>query len=182
MEWNNGTIFRIYVAAVQNDIINGVFNVPVNISQQLLNNKVFIALENFILYPVLDTDAKKNYWADVSLIQLASLNLPPYIDYTTISENAGGVPPSNTSIFSRVPLLLYNSVENAAGDVVPRFIYHQTLNKDSIMYEMLNNQNALTTGSLNIRLLNAGGNPVPSEYILSVGFTIVIYKPKNMYN
>jgi hypothetical protein len=182
MNWNNGTIFRVYVVASSNDINNSSFNVKVNINQQLLNNKVVMGIENFVLYPNLNTDQKKNFWAYSSVIQLASSSLPPYIDYSSITEDIVNGSSSNTTIFGRIPLVLSPSLENSAGNVIPRFIYNYTFNKDSIMYEMLNNPNALANGNLNIRILDEGGNPILPDFISALSFTLVIYKPNIKYN
>lgn len=182
MNWNNGTIFRVYVVASSNDIKNSSLNVKVNINQQLLNNKVVMGIENFILYPNLNTDEKKNFWASSSLIQLGSSSLPSYIDYSSITTDIVNGSSSNTNIFGRIPLVLSSSVSNAAGNVIPRFTYNYTFNKDSIMYEMLNNPNALANGNLNIRILDEGGNGLLDNFISALSFTIVIYKPDNKYN
>jgi hypothetical protein len=182
MNWNNGTIFRVYVVASTNDIKNSTFNTKVNINQQLLNNKVVMGIENLVLYPSLDTDNKKNYWANVAMIQLASLNLPSYIDYTSVSEDIPGGMAGNTSVFGRIPLILASSLPTVTNNVVPRFIYNHTFNKDSIMYEMLNNPNALANGNLNIKILDETGNNIPNDFILSLSFTLVVYKPDNKYN
>jgi hypothetical protein len=182
MIWDNGTIFRVYVVTTDTDIKNSSFNTKVSINQQLLNNKVVMGIENLILYPSLDTDDKKNYWAGLAMIQLASLNLPSYIDYSSVSTAVYGGSSGNTSVFGRIPLILSPSLENAAGNVIPRFIYNHTFNKDSIMYEMLNNQNALSNGNLNIKILDGAGNNIQDNYILALSFTLVVYKPDSKYN
>lgn len=182
MNWNNGTIFRVYVVATNADITNSTFNTKVNINQQLLNNKVVMGIENLILYPSLDTDDKKNYWAGLAMIQLASLNLPSYIDYTSVSTDVYGGSNGNTSVFGRIPLVLASSLPNATNNTIPRFIYNHIFNKDSIMYEMLNNPNALANGNLNIKILDGAGNNIPNDYILALSFIFVVYKPDNKYN
>ena len=50
------------------------------------------------------------------------------------------------------------------------------------MYEMLNNPNALANGNLNIKILDETGNNIPNDFILSLSFTLVVYKPDNKYN
>lgn len=182
MNWNNGTIFRVYVVTTNADIKNSSFNTKVSINQQLLNNKVVMGIENLILIPSLDTDDKKNYWASLSLIQLASLNLPSYIDYTSMTEDVYGGSNGNTSVFGRIPLVLYPSLPNATDIIFPRFIHYHTYNKDSIMYEMLNNPNALANGNLNIKILDGAGYNIPDDYIIALSFTLVVYKPDNKYN
>ena len=104
MDWNNGTIFRVYIIASSADIINSTFTTTVNIDQQLLNGKVFMGVENLILEPVVNTAPTRDYWATLPLIQLSSINLPPYIDYS--SYPAFFKKSENTKIFARIPLLL----------------------------------------------------------------------------
>ncbi len=60
MEWNNGTIFRVYVTSNEESIINA----KVDISQMELNNKVYIGIENFMLRPDVSTDEKQDYWSN----------------------------------------------------------------------------------------------------------------------
>ncbi len=44
MEWNNGTIFRVFVASISG---KSTINTRVDIGQMELNNKVFIGVENY---------------------------------------------------------------------------------------------------------------------------------------
>jgi hypothetical protein len=180
MHYNNGTIFRIYIATTATEIINGVFNAKVNINQQLLNGKVYIGVENLVLTANLSTDEKKDYWASMPLIQLSSINLPPYIDFSSVPEIFGTT--GNTPNFCRFPLVILPTIENTANVSETRFGFNNVFNKDSILYEMLNNQNALANGNLNIKILDVYGNVIPDNYISDLAFTIVIYKPNNKYN
>lgn len=180
MDWNNGTIFRVYVVALNANIINSTFTTTVNIDQQLLNGKVFMGIENLILKPIVSTTPTLDYWATMPLLQLSSINLPPYIDYSSyptiikISEN--------TKIFARIPLILTPTITSSVAATETRFVFNQLLNKDSIIYEMINNQNALSTGKLTIRVLDSSGNGIPDGYINSLYFTLVIYKPNDNYS
>jgi hypothetical protein len=182
MDWNNGTIFRVYILTSIAEIINSTFTTTVNIDQQILNGKVFMGVENFILEPVVNTNPTRDYWATLPLIQLSSINLPPYIDYS--SYPAFFKKSENTKIFARIPLILTPTLGNSATPAVNevRFGFNQLLNKDSIIYEMLNNQNALSNGKLTIRVLDVGGDPIPDGYINNIYFTLVIYKPNDRYS
>ena len=80
MEWNNGTIFRVFVVSGSP---SSTINTQVDIGQMELNNKVFMGVENFVLRPSVDTPEKQDYWSNASFIQLQSNNLPPFIDYST---------------------------------------------------------------------------------------------------
>ena len=182
MDWNNGTIFRVYILTSISEIINSTFTTTVNIDQQILNGKVFMGVENFILEPVVNTNPTRDYWATLPLIQLSSINLPPYIDYS--SYPAFFKKSENTKIFARIPLILTPTLGNSATPAVNevRFGFNQLLNKDSIIYEMLNNQNALSNGKLTIRVLDIGGDPIPDGYINNIYFTLVIYKPNDRYS
>jgi hypothetical protein len=182
MDWNNGTIFRVYVVALTENIINSTITTTVNIDQQLLNGKVFMGIENLILEPIVNTNPTRDYWATSPLIQLSSINLPPYIDYSSFPNALARS--ENTKIFARIPLLLTPTLTNSAVTPVSevRFVFNQLLNKDSIIYEMLNNQNALSNGKLNIRLLDVGGGGIPDGYINGIYFTLVIYKPNDRYS
>jgi hypothetical protein len=172
----------VYIVASNADIINSTFTTTVNIDQQLLNGKVFMGVENFILEPVITPPAARDYWATLPLIQLSSINLPPYIDYS--SYPAFFKNSQNTKIFARIPLLLTPTLGNSGSPVVNevRFVFNQLLNKDSIIYEMLNNQNALSNGKLTIKILDVGGDAVPNGYINNLYFTLVIYKPNDRYS
>ena len=182
MDWNNGTIFRVYIVASIAEIINSTFTTTVNIDQQILNGKVFMGVENFILEPIVNTNLTRDYWATLPLIQFSSINLPPYIDYS--SYPAFFKKSENTKIFARIPLILTPTLGNSATPAVNevRFGFNQLLNKDSIIYEMLNNQNALSNGKLTIRVLDIGGDPIPDGYINNIYFTLVIYKPNDRYS
>ena len=177
--WNNGTIFRVYVLGTNASIVNGTLTTKVEIDQQLLTGKVFIGVENMILKPVVNTNATQDYWATQSYLQLQSINLPPYIDYSTFPEIVARS--DNTKIFARVPLQAIPVLANSAAGVESRFCFSQVLNKNSIMYEMLNNPNALSNGRLTIRFLNSAGQAVPDGYINNVIFTLVIYKANDGY-
>lgn len=181
MDWNNGTIFRVYVVASNSNITNSTFTTTVNIDQQLLNGKVFMGIENLILEPIITPNAARDYWASLPLIQLSSINLPPYIDYSSFP--ASFKKSENTKIFARIPLLLTPTLANSASPAVTevRFVYNQLLNKDSIIYEMLNNQNALSNGKLTIRILDPIGDAIPDGFINFLYFTLVIYKPNDNY-
>lgn len=194
MDWNNGTIFRCFIRSD-----DPVVNAKVDIGQQELNNKVFIGIENYVLKPnVEDTDPNKaaflqDYWAAASYIQLESFQLPPYIDFsshnigTTEEINANS---RNTTIFARLPLIARPTLGNSQLTTEATFASDRTLNKDSILYEMINNPHALSNGRLNFRLLDDSGQIVPStfsdgtplDFIRSFSFTLVIYKPSNKYN
>ena len=182
MDWNNGTIFRVYIIASNSNITNSTFTTTVNIDQQLLNGKVFMGVENFILEPIVNTNPARDYWASMPLIELSSINLPPYIDYSSYPNFFKKS--ENSKIFARIPLLLTPTLGNSASPAVSevRFVFNQLLNKDSIIYEMLNNQNALSNGKLNIRLLDVGGGGIPDGYINGIYFTLVIYKPNDRYS
>ena len=176
MDWNNGTIFRVYVVANTAAIINSTISTTVNIDQQLLNGKVFMGVENMVLKPVIAPAGLLAYWEALSYIQLSSINLPPYIDYSSFPDAIARS--ENTKIFARIPI---TRVSTALATEI-RFGYIQLLNKDSLIYEMLNNSNALSTGKLNIRLLDTTGIPIPDGYINSIIFTLVIYKPNDGYS
>jgi len=45
MEWNNGTIFRIFVISGST---SSTINTKVDIGQMELNNKVYMGVENYI--------------------------------------------------------------------------------------------------------------------------------------
>lgn len=180
MNWNNGTIFRVYVAVNGADIVNGIFNVKVNINQQLLNGKVFMGVENLSVAPLLNFNLKRDYWASIQYIQLSSINLPPYIDFSAYSENIP-LESRNTTVLCRFPVSLTPSINNAAGVLVPKFGFNNVFNKDSILCEMLNNQNALANGNLQFKITDTFDFPL-SDYIEYLAFTLIIYKPNNKYN
>lgn len=177
MEWNNGTIFRVFVVSGSSSTIN----TKVDITQMDLNNKVFIGVENFVLRPAVDTPEKQDYWSNASYIQLQSNNLPPFIDYSTFNDPIN-IPAQNTRIFARIPLIATPTLGDSDLTTQAQFAIDKVLNKDSILYEMINNPSALSNGNLNIRILDVLGQSIPEDYILGVAFTLVIYKPSNKYN
>jgi hypothetical protein len=180
MDWNNGTIFRVYIVVNSTSIKNSTFTTTVNIDQQLLNGKVFMGVENFILEPIVNPPIILDYWATLPLIQLSSINLPPYIDYSSFPDVIARS--ENTKIFARIPLTLTTTLTNSTTQNEVRFVYNQLLNKDSIIYEMLNNQNALSNGKLTIKILDVVGGAIPDGYINTLYFTLVIYKPNDRYS
>lgn len=182
MDWNNGTIFRVYIVVNQASIINSTFTTTVNIDQQLLNGKVFFGVENMILKPVVNTAPKQDFWAVMPLLQLSSINLPPYIDYSSFPDAIARS--ENTKIFARIPITILPTIPNSLPTPVSetRFGFSQLLNKDSIIYEMLNNQNAISNGKLTIRVLDSSGNGIPDSYINFLYITLVIYKPSDKYS
>jgi hypothetical protein len=202
MDWNNGSIFRVFIRT--NDIN---VDAKIDIGQQELNNKVFIGVENMVLKPnvsdddPLATEFLQDFWSSTSYIQLESYQLPPYIDYTSNNiESIGestveeGLRCRNTNIFARLPLIASPTLGNSAKTTEATFALDRTLNKDSILYEMINNPNALSNGRLKFRILDEQGLPLPEiilnenlqeipiKYINSFSFTLVIYKPDNKYN
>ena len=91
----------------------------------------------------------------------------------------------NTKIFARIPIIILPTIPNSilpVGVSETRFGYTQLLNKDSIIYEMLNNQNAISNGKLTIRVLDSSGNGIPDGYINFLYITLVIYKPSDKYS
>jgi hypothetical protein len=178
MEWNNGTIFRVFVASVSG---KSTINTRVDIGQMELNNKVYMGVENFVLRPSVDTPEKQDYWSNASFIQLQSNNLPPFIDYSTYNDPIN-LPASNTRIFARIPLVATPTLGDSSLTTQAQFAVDRVLNKDSIMYEMINNPSALSSGNLNIRVLDVLGQPIPDDYLQGIAFTLVIYKPSNKYN
>jgi hypothetical protein len=178
MEWNNGTIFRVFVVS---GTTSSTINTEVNIAQMELNNKVLMGVENYVLRPSVDTPEKQDYWSNASYIQLQSNNLPPFIDYSTFNDPIN-IPAGNTRIFARLPLVATPTLGDSSLTTAAQFSLDRTLNKDSILYEMINNPSALSSGNLNIRVLDVLGQPIPDDYILGLAFTLVIYKPSNRYN
>jgi hypothetical protein len=202
MDWNNGTIFRAFI---RTDKVN--VDAKLDIGQQELNNKVFIGVENMVLKPnVADADVAvtavlQEYWSSTSYIQLESYQLPPYIDYTSNNipffeetEVEEQLRCKNTSIFARLPLIAVPTLGDSELTTEATFALDRVLNKDSILYEMINNPNALSNGRLKFRILDEQGKPIPQtavndanvvipiDYIDSFSFTLVIYKPDNKYN
>ena len=183
MDWNNGTIFRLYVVVNQASIINSTFTTTVNIDQQLLNGKVFMGIENLILKPVVNTAPKQDFWAVMPLLQLSSINLPPYIDYSSFPNAIARS--ENTKIFARIPITIIQTIPNSilpVGVSETRFGFSQLLNKDSIIYEMINNPNAVSNGKMTFRVLDSSGNGIPDGYISFLYFTLVIYKHSDNYS
>jgi hypothetical protein len=202
MDWNNGTIFRAFIRSNKTNV-----DAKLDIGQQELNNKVFIGVENMVLKPNVSDDDEaiqnvlQNFWSSTSYIQLESYQLPPYIDYTSNNiPNGGesGVQESlrcrNTSIFARLPLVASPTLGSSALTTEATFTLDRVLNKDSILYEMINNPHALSNGRFKFRLIDEGGIPIPErlfnsagelvevDFINSFSFTLVIYKPDNKYN
>ena len=178
MEWNNGTIFRVFVVSGSP---SSTINTRVDIGQMDLNNKVYMGVENFVLRPSVDTPEKQDFWSNASFIQLQSNNLPPFIDYSTYNDPIN-LPASNTRIFARIPLVATPTLGDSSLTTQAQFAVDRVLNKDSILYEMINNPSALSSGNLNIRVLDVLGQSILEDYILGIAFTLVIYKPSNKYN
>jgi len=179
MEWNNGTIFRAFINSGPTVDVT----CKLDIAQQELNNTVFIGVENFVLKPKVDTPDLQDYWAKTKYVQLESYQLTPYIDYT--SQNAGQALANsnksrNTSVFARLPLIASPTLGSSQLTTEATYAGDRVLNKDSILYEMRNNPNALSNGQLRFRILNEDGDLV--DDIVSFAFTLVIYKPDNNYN
>lgn len=195
-EWNNGTIYRIFVQRTPNATSN-IIDVPVNIAQSDLTGKVFIGVENYCLDRRLfvfpepqrplttldsqDADLVEN-WANVQYLQLQSINLPPDIDFTAEEDSQTG---RNTHIFARIPLqTTYGRITANSFYMAPRSAETFPLTKDGILYEMTNNPHALSSGRLRIQLVDNNNSPWDlTEYpIYNLQFTVVIYKPRNTYN
>jgi hypothetical protein len=113
---------------------------------------------------------------------LASVHLPPDIDFTTNEITGQG---STTQVFARLPLEIHHQ-QKSGGDFVidPRTSHHFPLNKDGILYEMTNNPNAISNGRMRIYLQKANNSSwdMTNTPIYNLSFTIVIYKPRNTYN
>tara|TARA_R110000803_G_scaffold52584_4_gene108188 strand:- start:1561 stop:2127 length:567 start_codon:yes stop_codon:yes gene_type:complete len=188
MDWNNGTIFRTFINSGSQTTVD----CKVDIAQQDLNNKVFIGVENFVLKPNVYTGDLATYWEELKYVQLESVQLTPYIDYT--SQNSGldevnQQESRNTSMFARFPLIATYAINND-----PTYAIDRVLNKDSILYEMRNNPMALSNGRLRFRMLDETGQELGQSLreagdldagispILSFAFTLVVYKPDNSYN
>jgi hypothetical protein len=190
MDWNNGTIFRAFIRSNKTNV-----DAKLDIGQQELNNKVFIGVENMVLKPKVSdpdpliTEVLQDFWSAVSYIQLESYQLPPYIDYTSNNiatagetETASNLRCRNTSIFARLPLVASPTLGDSERTTEATFTLDRVLNKDSILYEMINNPHALSNGRFKFRLLDERGIPIPEDFINSFSFTLVIYKPDNKYN
>ena len=178
MDWNNGTIFRVFVASTSG---KSSFNTRIDIGQMELNNKVYIGVENYILRPSVDTADKQDFWSFAPYIQLQSNNLPPFIDYSSY-DPPGNSNEGNSRIFARLPLIAVPGLGDSSLTTQAQFGLDRVLNKDSILYEMINNPGALSNGNFNIRVLDFAGNVVPDGYLSGILFTLVIYKPSNSYN
>ena len=188
MEWNNGTIFRVFI----NSGTDTTVDCKVDIAQQELNNDCFIGVENFVLKPDVSTNELQTYWSQIKYLQLESVQLAPYIDFT--SQNISGILDAaeanefnrersrNTSIFARLPLIASPTLGSGAPLLTTEatFAGDRVLNKDSILYEMRNNPNALSNGRLRFRMLDEFGGEL--QAIRAFAFTLVVYKPSNVYN
>jgi len=194
-EWNNGTIYRIFVQREKN-ATSSIIDVPVDIAQSELTGKVFIGVENYCLdrrvtpddetnYPLTNFNAqsadRREKWASVQYLQLQSINLPPDIDFTAMEDTQTG---RNTHIFARIPLQTMFSGNTNNNYMFPRSAETFPLTKDGILYEMTNNPHALSNGRLRIQLLGDDNGPwnFTDHPIYNLAFTIVIYKPRNTYN
>lgn len=195
-EWNDGTIYRIHVHLGP---VNGQlsFSVPVDIAQSKLTGKVLMGIEMLHVFRDLNGSynvsqatnqnddqliAQQKYHCERPLYFFESFSLPPDIDFST-SETSG----RNTQVFARVPVDFkflakgtQNGGDNADGFYENTGTYYQVLNKDSIMYEMTNNPNAISNGQLHFRIVDYLGQPFTN--IVYMDFTLVIYKPRNTYN
>ena len=194
MEWNNGTIFRIYINAGTDPVVD----CKVDIGQQELNNNCFIGVENFVLKPNVSnadgaiTNALQDYWAKTSYLQLESFQLAPYIDFN--SQNAGTADQNrdesrNSTVFARLPLVASPTLGNQQQTTEATFALDRVLNKDSILYEMRNNPMALSNGRLRFRMLDQDGKLIQGtgallgvDLIRSFSFTLVVYKASERYN
>ena len=211
-EWNNGTIYRIFVQRSL-DAETNIIDVPVDIAQSELTGKVFIGVENFCLdrrlaplpsggaadYDPSNLGAQRpsliNNWSFAQYLQLGSINLQPDIDYTTDEASNIG---RNTTVFARFPLeTRYTEKETLQTGstpplpttqdrhpMIPRVTGTFSLNKDGILYEMTNNPHALSNGRLRIQLIDDDSDPwdLTAFPIHNLMFTLVIYKPRNTYN
>lgn len=197
-EWNNGTIYRIFVSKTESYAGSPYIDIPVDIAQSELTGKVFIGIENFVLDRNLGSSltnfhgqnqAHINFWAAMQYLLLRSYNLPADIDYSTYADTNEG---SNSRIFARLPLKTeYLPKEGQLHPMIPRVTGDYSLNKDGILYEMTNNPLAISNGRLRVELLNTAGSPFTWEDapgaddivpIKNFAFTLVIYKPRNSYN
>lgn len=190
MEWNNGTVFRVFINSGSQVEIDA----KVDIAQQELNNNCFIGIENYVLKPnTFDPDGGvipptqgskcavlQTIWNEAKYVQLESVQLPPYIDYssqnippraasTSPLDNQGGSSitendilqnTKNTTIFARLPLIATATPGNAELTTTTTFAGDRVLNKDSVLYDMRNNPMALSNGRLRIRLLDETGLPL----------------------
>lgn len=199
-EYNDGTIYRIHVQRGLS-LTSNVIKVPVDIAQSELVGKVLIGLESMCLdrelyenntINLLNLQAQQGNlranWANVQYLQLASVSLPPDIDYTT--QEAYDTTPAygrNTQIFARVALpldIIRRAETNTNNFLNPRVAVNYNLGKNGILTEMTNNPNALGNGMLHIQLIDNNGNPwnLTDYPIRNLQFVLVIYKPRNTYN
>jgi hypothetical protein len=93
-----------------------------------------------------------------------------------------------------LPLIASPTLGNALKTTESTFASDRVLNKDSILYEMINNPHALSNGRFKFRLLDQAGTLMPStavdfegevvpvKFIESLSFTLVMHKPDNKYN
>lgn len=212
MDWNNGTIFRVFASIGDNsqptvDANVGVpsdLDIKVDIAQQELTGNVFVGVENFVIKPRVSNadqgvqDELQNYWATRTYIQMESFQLAPYIDYTSIEKTAPNSLEENqnlsrnTQVFARLPLIATPTLGNAELTTEATFASDRVLNKDSILYEMRNNPFALSNGRLKFRLLDQNGEPIRTRtrtlgtnvdinFLYSLSFTLVVYKPLETY-
>lgn len=173
--FNNGTIFRIFCNTDKNNA-----NFKCNIETEELNGRVFIGIENYVLIPSVDTGAKQDYWATRSYMQFASNSFPPFIDLSTDTV-------TNTEnynlIFSRVPLIASPTLGDQSEVTRATYALDRLFNKNSAsFYEMRNNVGALSRGEIKIRFLDQEFNEIPDDYIDTLSFSLIIYKPRNKYN
>jgi len=175
MDWNNGTIFRAFITTTDVDT-----EVKLDIAQQELNGKCFIGIENFMMKPNVDTDEQKNFWAETTYLQFQSYQLSPYIDYNADATDASNS--SNTQIFARLPLIAVPTLGDSLLTTEATFGMDRVLNKDSVLYEMINNPYALSNGILRFRLLGEDGQPIAADDLTKLWFTLVIYKASPDYN
>jgi len=188
MDWNNGTIFRVFVniadkspvsATAPADLKKGVpleIDCKVDIAQQELTGNVLLGVENYVVKPRTQhgtasvQTALQNYWASRSFLQFESFQLAPYIDFTSqldtqansvLAQESNSADSRNTQVFARVPLIATPSLGNAQLTTEATFAGDRVFNKDSVMYEMRNNPLALSNGRLRFRVLDENGVPIP---------------------
>ena len=127
------------------------------------------------------TIQKQDFWAKTTFLQLQSTSLQPHIDYTSV--NVDGVKQGGySSVFARLPLIAVPVLGSSSAIVTPTYGDNIPLSKDSLMYQIKNNPNALSNGTFHFRVLDQDGNLIPSQYLDKMSFTLVVYKPRNTYN
>ena len=204
-EWNNGTIYRIFVRQPVTAASKPVLTVPIDIPGGELFGKVFIGVENLVLDRELapggltdfanQDEDKLSYWAQVRYLLMRCTQLPPDIDYNSRDGESRG---KSEQIMARIPLPIEYLVVQPESDTQelkvamnPRVSVDRSLSKSDILYEMTNNANALHGGTLRIELLDEDGDPLyeideendTRHYrVDNLSFTLVIYKPRNTYN